>query len=50
MNCNAWTAVLAGAGMVSLPAAAWADEKPRIEPPTHTGIQAGYQFWEGLSA
>jgi hypothetical protein len=21
-----------------------------IEPPTHTGIQAGYQFWEGLSA
>ena len=21
-----------------------------IEPPAHTGIQAGYQFWEGLSA
>jgi len=28
MNCNAWTVALAGAGMVSLRAAAWADEKP----------------------
>ena len=28
MNYNAWTVALAGAGLVSVPAAAWADEKP----------------------